>query len=486
MHVSSATEAKKSPARKRKRSTKKGGESDNENQSRNSNDSAAQESDCTVSAPSKARKIKKQKPRTPPTDKGEDTDDESFPAVAKDNDNLLRPARINPANRMVDASIFQQAIADASKNGVVLNLESKGSICRVDKRKRFELVLHKDGQRYKYCVSDSRHGNTKEAAYKAVLDLKLQKCVELKIPMRIAAAPDVPPEVRQYAAGFVDGDGCIQLGKKRCLTVQIGQCGLNELTPSPVLFWLQRYYGGTIHLTARPTKERRTFHTLFISGRYARSILLDVLHHSALKFEQAELALRLIDKKEKDWAGSMAKLQQMHKVPVYRTVDPRADRLGPAYLAGFTDAEGCLQIHVDKRGFLIFLVEVSQANSPRLLSLIQSHVMKERTVGCYIREHGTVLMIYGPTACDYLRVIRPYCIVKSDQIDLFLKLRAEFTNVGRGGCTAEVIAARKGGAAELRRLKHLRKDEFEMSSDLNLDDFDGIQNVDPLSFFDVE
>lgn len=97
-----------------------------------------------------------------------------------------------------------------------------------------------------------------------------------------------------YAAGLIDGEGCISLSRSRsghyCVRVEVGM----SVKAIELLRWLVSVYGGTIRRT-RPESERWAEAQCWgVFGGTAEPFLTRMLPHLKLKTEQAKLAICLL------------------------------------------------------------------------------------------------------------------------------------------------------------------------------------------------
>lgn len=102
--------------------------------------------------------------------------------------------------------------------------------------------------------------------------------------------------VDAYAAGMLDGEGCISMqGKKGYSSihprVDIGMA----LKGLPALQKLQSEYGGRIRKTREKTEKWEEAHALMLMGPELRRFLTAVRPYLVLKKRQADLALSLLD-----------------------------------------------------------------------------------------------------------------------------------------------------------------------------------------------
>lgn len=87
-----------------------------------------------------------------------------------------------------------------------------------------------------------------------------------------------------WAAGFIDGEGCIRISHKVRVSVL-------QVDPRP-LIQLQVLFGGSIRINRHSTgPKRRRIYVWEIGSRQARTMLEQILPFLIVKKDQAELAL---------------------------------------------------------------------------------------------------------------------------------------------------------------------------------------------------
>lgn len=110
------------------------------------------------------------------------------------------------------------------------------------------------------------------------------------------------------------------------------------------------------------------------------------------------------------------------------------------YLAGLVDGEGCIsilrmQMKRGKRTYLHFALQIRIANTQiRLVEWIRDRVGGKLYAQTYVtrirgnRKQAWHWHLGGYEASAFLRLVRPYLVIKGDQVDLAL----EFLGLGRG------------------------------------------------------
>jgi hypothetical protein len=186
-------------------------------------------------------------------------------------------------------------------------------------------------------------------------------------------------EVKEFVAGFFDGDGCVSLRPPRrkdprpmpiVRFAQSRNCGV------PLeLEYIQRVYGGTVKSLSPTNLNSKTQWQLIVSDRGSLVGLLgDLEEFAILKADQASLALKRLKPVTDEQVGEIARMMRnMHQKSSYLAVDIDTKRITPAYLAGFFAAEG--HVGVFSRGHCVTLHStLTQWNSPKLLDAIRQYL----------------------------------------------------------------------------------------------------------------
>lgn len=136
-----------------------------------------------------------------------------------------------------------------------------------------------------------------------------------------------------------------------------------------------------------------------------------------------------------------------------------------AYLAGFFDGEGTVGVYeswVVSRGVRrpIWIYQAQIANTSlrsleRILSLVGGSVA-QKSKGKANWKQGYVWRMCGTDAACFMRVIRPYTVIKSQEIDEALRFRA-LCKSRRHKQTTEEIAEKRGIVINIKELKHAKQ-----------------------------
>jgi hypothetical protein len=152
-----------------------------------------------------------------------------------------------------------------------------------------------------------------------------------------------------YAAGLIDGEGCISISVSPKKAGQIFYPRVDvgmSVKAMPVLQALMRRYGGTINHTRKQTDKWEAAAAWRIFGRPLEAFLIDIQPFLILKREQVEYALqmqRLIDSLPRRPNGSATwTAEGQRAAQVIRALVQEANRKGPTH----TEAAGWFARHV--------------------------------------------------------------------------------------------------------------------------------------------
>jgi hypothetical protein len=106
-------------------------------------------------------------------------------------------------------------------------------------------------------------------------------------PDSCAVDPSSTPAIDAYAAGLIDGEGCIYVDKKHTLRIDVG---VSE-KGMPMLNWLQANYGGTIRQTRKVSEKWEAAFCWLLLADKAAAMLERLLPYLQLKTEQARLGI---------------------------------------------------------------------------------------------------------------------------------------------------------------------------------------------------
>ncbi len=105
-----------------------------------------------------------------------------------------------------------------------------------------------------------------------------------------------------YLAGFIDGEGCIRLVAHNKYRARANRHPSYHLSFGlankhlPTLQWMQKRFGGSIHLKSRLNKNAAIAWEYRLSARpYLTSLLTGIAPYSKVKRDQVELALAFLE-----------------------------------------------------------------------------------------------------------------------------------------------------------------------------------------------
>lgn len=262
---------------------------------------------------------------------------------------------------------------------------------------------------------------------------------------------EVPHNIKEFVAGFIDGDGSILLPRphttsQRPLPVVILAQSYNDDQP-PELLFVQRYYGGNLHIIAAATNAHRCCWQLHIKSETLVTLLEDLGDHAIVKRGRASSALRYIESERDDPIFHYHRMRAVSKLEPDISVDHA--RLTDAYLAGLFAAEGSIGFYRTKRGG-VNNVNIAQAACVPLLSAI-------RTLLGFGNINPDGISFPKLPSLRFLDRIAPYLIgQKQRQVVLYMQFHARYPLVTRAKSTNQKrLAEAEEVAREMKRLKRM-------------------------------
>ena len=180
----------------------------------------------------------------------------------------------------------------------------------------------------------------------------------------------IPQHALEYLSGFFDGDGCAS-NSKGCCRLTITQ----SIKNAKVLLFFRNLLGGGIYAGGRSFGSRRTSVRWEISG--ARAIHAAAILGSVPSCKQTQLQI------VSAWSSQKSvRLQAGTDLRAQKLLPPRISSCPSwAFLAGFFDAEGCIE--VQPHGYL--RLRMSQKYVP-VLHAVRDFLIT-RGFGCTINEY---------------------------------------------------------------------------------------------------
>lgn len=260
----------------------------------------------------------------------------------------------------------------------------------------------------------SQYG-TPEYTYREAVEYRKRLSDELGLTKYYVASYytrglSIPNYVKQYICAFCDGDGCVKLGRNKrehnYVRIDFTQAGNNEPL---VLNFIQNYYGGSITSYQREVKTWRRAWNLRLHVRDHINFLRDLSSFGIIKKPRADLVLSWY---EKGSSSDPVWIERYNGLLTnVRDVEIQKERLTFPYLAGFFDAEGCVQLL--EKGSGCISAQFTQTSCPKIL-----HLISEITGGSV---HGGILYIRSRNAKVFYPKIIEYSIVKWAQIEIVLQ-----------------------------------------------------------------
>jgi hypothetical protein len=97
------------------------------------------------------------------------------------------------------------------------------------------------------------------------------------------------PSTDAYAAGLIDGEGCISIDKKHTIRIDVGM----SAKALPALHWLEAHYEGRVRQTREATEKWEAAFCWTLIGRKVEDVLRRIRPHLLLKGDQAGIALEM-------------------------------------------------------------------------------------------------------------------------------------------------------------------------------------------------
>lgn len=296
------------------------------------------------------------------------------------------------------------------------NQKHSGTVGYVKKSNSFRVRFNRGGKEVLCKFFNVKWYGSEELARAAAEDFRQLKAAEfaaIKEVSIVESRPKGPEEYKEYIAGFFDGDG--SLGMNGSVAVSFCQCQ-NSGIPG-VLEYISKYYGGYYSSYKPKDPAKRIVWQLYIRRDFCSDILCDLNEYSIIKRPQVVQALDYLVTRQnyEEYAAEVKRLKT-----VYESVEIDAERITLPYLAGFFDAEGCVSVHKGSNHQL--WVAFTQHGCLPMLRVIRD------LLGFGTGSDSGQLQFSGAYAVRFLEMIRPWSIVKRDQIDVALEFHAHRFN----------------------------------------------------------
>jgi hypothetical protein len=178
-------------------------------------------------------------------------------------------------------------------------------------------------------------------------------------------------EGSQYLAGFFDGDGSINVSRRkgfqhaRPLVCFSQSCDSQE---PPELTHIQDNWGGKLRNKSRKSPQRRQWDLRIFKKEDVLTVLLAIEPHCIIKLAQVSDTIAFLEYGTKAHAEGYA--LRMHEwKKQYRDVAVDSHRLTDAYIAGLFAAEGSVGMYQYQ-----LQVTITQYGCPKLLKRIRTKI----------------------------------------------------------------------------------------------------------------
>ena len=218
-----------------------------------------------------------------------------------------------------------------------------------------------------------------------------------------------------YIGGLFDGDGTISIKGDATLKTaycSIGQCDVR------ILFAIQNKYGGQIRQRKKDgdATRQRAFYILTVLGVDALALITLITEHCILKQKRAQLTKEWIEKNmtNDELAAQVTSLQKdftPYEDATYTT------RLTDGYIAGLTDAEGCISTRIKNDKSVDMTFSITQVNNEHILTCIRTRYnnvgsVKNGRMNVYNKTHIATIMTS----------IMQHITVKKEQFEATLRI----------------------------------------------------------------
>jgi len=266
--------------------------------------------------------------------------------------------------------------------------------------------------------------------------------------MQYFAEPPHP----SYIAAFIDGDGSISI--TRCNDgfnprITISQCRTN------ILSILMHHFGGFVKFCHPETETRRALYFYVNRGETLHFLANYIKDHILIKSEQINALvdfLPFLNKtkciEEKNRLCDIAMNANKNK-PIMSIT---SEQINDFYLAGFFDAEGCIQIGCkDGKYSKSITIKITQRNNPNILVAFRDYLG-------YGKIETDIWIIYGNNdgiIHNFVSRIIDKTIVKHNQLKAVLQYLETMNDVKLFGLIEEINDEREELALSISDEKHL-------------------------------
>lgn len=230
-------------------------------------------------------------------------------------------------------------------------------------------------------------------------------------------------KIKQYIAGFLDGDGSIQFTIEKLTKIVFAQSG--ETKCPSILEYIQDYFGGSIIKRKQTRVNSRIEYSLSISNINGCVYLLENLApYLIVKKPQADLLVKYLRNRIMLPAHTPAndpekirlynKMKDLKTLDNYRKVGVDETKITDSYLMGLFDAEGCISAGGASRPRIgLFL---SLKSSPALMQGIRNKYAPDAYVTC------DKMSFLTKSQDGIMRILVQNSIVKNRQLRYAIKI----------------------------------------------------------------
>ena len=240
--------------------------------------------------------------------------------------------------------------------------------------------------------------------------------VTYSLPLKAIPPPKQKPtrEELEYLCGFFDGDGCVSMiATTGVFHLQIAQ----SINNAHILLRFRRVFGGGVYAKDRRTGLSQATLRWQISGKSASFAAGLMASLPSMKQDQLEIAASGTVE-----AARRSKVKAKLKTMKQRDYIPRSLAVTWPYLAGFFDAEGCINV---RAWFDSLNLAITQANPTVIESLLA--FLQDQGLDRWKLKHGSKL---SSLRCAHLQtckltlthLLRNGLSVKKQQAKIALEL----------------------------------------------------------------
>ncbi|CAJ1359295.1 unnamed protein product [Effrenium voratum] len=220
----------------------------------------------------------------------------------------------------------------------------------------------------------------------------------------------------QYLSGFFDGDGCVSPQRSRgTCSLVVGQVASN----AEVLMRFRDVFGGAIHRASNGQGLRRPTIKWTISGPEGQKAAAALARASIVKYEQLLIALKW----PSSYESRISACQELKRLKMSR-LGPRDVHCTWAYVAGFFDAEGCIQLRASDAHMDLVMVQRHDDVLPKIRRFLQDVCSSELVVRRTSRGFNRLSVNARDDVIVVLqRLLSSGLLQKKDQADAALTLQ---------------------------------------------------------------